>query len=238
MPINVWYTVDNNRKSKGEHMIVFAKYFGFYPLGSDIEYGGLRFMQMEWNEYKKPLCIIGKKNVVSPLFCQAFYVIHARKCIFFAAHEYGLGKYHIFTFSPNTNLKLLKKINGNDYSPPCALIVNKKEQSIKIFGRYVSPRDMNRKCSDSFYSYLKTIEKLDHIEFEFTNNGQDRYYLKIYSGFAYEETDTYIIIASAEKIVFCGECTSKFSYEYEMDINNYIHLKEDVDGKTNEIIFR
>ena len=64
-------------------MFVAVKYFGFYPLGSDVELDGVKIMQEYWNEYNKFIILIGKKNVVSPFMQQVFYVISKDKIVFF-----------------------------------------------------------------------------------------------------------------------------------------------------------
>ena len=47
-------------------MLVKVEYFGFYPLGADIELNNIPIMKLEWNLYKKVALTYGKKNVVSP----------------------------------------------------------------------------------------------------------------------------------------------------------------------------
>ncbi len=91
-------------------MLVKVNYFGFYPLGSDIELNGVKIMKSEWNTYKKPVLLYGKKNIVTPFFAQLFYVLSAENTVFFAAIEYGLGKYHIFTVNERQIKKLCKKL--------------------------------------------------------------------------------------------------------------------------------
>lgn len=49
-------------------MFVAVKYFGFYPLGSDVELNGVKIMQEYWNEYNKFIISIGKKEC-----CESFY---------------------------------------------------------------------------------------------------------------------------------------------------------------------
>lgn len=92
-------------------MFVKAHYFGFYPLGSDIELNGVKIMQLKWNIYKRFVILFGKRNKVSPNFEQLFFVETEGKAIFFAAVEYGLGHYHIFTISDKATKKLSKKIS-------------------------------------------------------------------------------------------------------------------------------
>ena len=55
-------------------MFVKVNYLGFYPLGSDIEINNIKIMQLDWNEYKKPVLIYGKKNVINPFYSKLFYV--------------------------------------------------------------------------------------------------------------------------------------------------------------------
>ena len=91
-------------------MIAKVKYFGFYPLGSDVELNGIKIMQEYWNEYDKFIIPIGKKNVVNPFLKQVFYVVSKDKIVFFVAVEYGLGHYHIFMISDKKSKKLEKKV--------------------------------------------------------------------------------------------------------------------------------
>lgn len=91
-------------------MFVKAKYFGFYPLGADVLLQGTKIMQAVWNAYKPPLIVIGKKNVVSPLFGQMYYVANDNQKVFFVAIEYGLGHYHIFTINEKAQQRLCKRI--------------------------------------------------------------------------------------------------------------------------------
>jgi len=93
---------------------VFAivKYFGFYPLGSDVCYNGLRIMQTNWEEYKHPVFVFGKRHIVNPCFGQVFYAKTDNQIVFFVAIEYGLGYYHIFSLNSRTQQKLFSKVGG------------------------------------------------------------------------------------------------------------------------------
>ena len=97
-------------------MFVKVSYLGFYPLGSDIEINNIKIMQLDWNEYKKPVLIYGKKNVINPFYSQLFYVISKTNIAFFTAHEYGLGHYHIFSVSDKSSDKLSKTIDFTPYT--------------------------------------------------------------------------------------------------------------------------
>ena len=91
-------------------MFATATYFGFYPMGAHIELQGIKIMQTTWTEYNSPTIVIGKKNVVNPLFGQIYYVMNADQIVFFMAIEYGLGHYHIFTISDRAQQRLSKRI--------------------------------------------------------------------------------------------------------------------------------
>ena len=91
-------------------MFVKAEYFGFYPLGSDVLLQGTKIMQTTWSAYKFPVIVVGKKNVVSPLFAQVYYVTNDNQIIFFVAIEYGFGHYHIFTINEKSQQRLSKRI--------------------------------------------------------------------------------------------------------------------------------
>ena len=90
-------------------MFVKVEYFGFYPLGSDVELNNVPIMKAEWNLYKKAAFTYGKKNIVSPFLEQLYYVKCNEGTIFFVAVEYGLGHYHIFRTDEKTNQKLSAK---------------------------------------------------------------------------------------------------------------------------------
>lgn len=89
-------------------MIAAAKYFGFFPLGSDVELNGIRIMQNEWRKYKKPILIVGKKQFISPMYCDVFYAEENGRTVFFAAYEYGIGHYHIYSFKEKYLNKMKK----------------------------------------------------------------------------------------------------------------------------------
>ena len=91
-------------------MLVNVEYFGFYPLGADIELNNIPIMKLEWNLYKKVALTYGKKNVVSPFLAHLYYVKWNGRAVFFVAVEYGLGQYHIFKTDEKTNQKLSLKI--------------------------------------------------------------------------------------------------------------------------------
>ena len=90
-------------------MFVKVEYFGFYPLGSDVELNNVPIMKTEWNLYKKAAFTHGKKNIVSPFLEQLYYVKSNEGPVFFVAVEYGLGHYHIFKTDEKTNQKLSAK---------------------------------------------------------------------------------------------------------------------------------
>lgn len=90
-------------------MLVKVEYFGFYPLGADIELNNIPIMKLEWNSYKKVAFTHGKKNIVSPFLEQLYYVKSNEGSVFFVAVEYGLGHYHIFKTDEKTNQKLSAK---------------------------------------------------------------------------------------------------------------------------------
>ena len=187
-------------------MFVKVRYFGFYPLGSDIELNGVKIMQEYWNEYKGIVIPIGKKNTVSPLGQQVFYVKSNELIIFFIAVEYGLGHYHIFTISERASKKLQHKLNGNKSYNPFAVVINKVGNYVKVYGRIIiGARDQNYKCPDSFFILIDTQFKVDHILYIFTNNGDDRFYLEVYNPEFVETSQNYVLIGKANKIVWKWE---------------------------------
>ena len=91
-------------------MFANVKYFGFYPLGSDVCYNNVKIMQTSWEAYKYPVFVFGKKQTVNPFFGQVFYAKHDNQTVFFVAIEYGQGQYHIFSINDQTQKKLAKRI--------------------------------------------------------------------------------------------------------------------------------
>ena len=91
-------------------MLVNVEYLGFYPLGADIELNNIPIMKAEWSLYKKAAFTYGKKNVVSPVLKDLYYVKWNEDAVFFVAIEYGLGHYHIFKAGEKIYRKLSLKI--------------------------------------------------------------------------------------------------------------------------------
>ena len=132
-------------------MFVKVSYLGFYPLGSDIEINNIKIMQLDWNEYKKPVLIYGKKNVINPFYSQLFYVISKTNIAFFTAYEYGLGHYHVFSVSDKSSDKLSKRIDFTPYTDfndekqlfdKLDLMINnyqKNKKTAKTLGGWESP---------------------------------------------------------------------------------------------------
>ncbi|MDE6661009.1 MAG: hypothetical protein K2J93_04255, partial [Anaeroplasmataceae bacterium] len=74
---------------------------------------------------------------------------------------------------------------------------------------------------DNFYTYKETIHKENYIRFCFTNY-DIRFYLDVYQPNEMEETEEYIHINSAEKIIWASEnCTREFRME-----DNKVVIKE------------
>ncbi len=186
-----------------KNMLVKCKYFGFYPLGSEVEINNIKIMKEYWNEYNKFIIPIGKKNVVSPFMQPLYYIISNGKIIFFVAIEYGLGQYHIFTISHNASKRLKKKIVGKREYKPIAVAINKVSNDVDVYGRKIlGTRDQNYKCSDNFFKVIDTKVYLNYIQYTFTNNGEDRYYLEVYNAELVETSQNYVIIGKASKVVW------------------------------------
>ena len=90
-------------------MFAKVRHFGFYPLGSDICYNGVKIMQLPWKEYRFPAFVFGKKQTVNSFPGQVFYTANDSRTVFFVAVEYGLGHYHIFSINDFTQRKMLRK---------------------------------------------------------------------------------------------------------------------------------
>lgn len=96
-------------------MIVKAKYFGFYPLGNDVDVNGVHIMQREWKVVPGVVFVIGSKKIspgkkVSVFGREIYSVEENGQTVFFTAEEYGIGKYHVFLFNNKVNNKLRNKI--------------------------------------------------------------------------------------------------------------------------------
>ncbi len=184
-------------------MLVKCKYFGFYPLGSEVELEGIKIMKEYWNECNKFIIPIGKRNVVSPFMQQVFYVITNAKIIFFVAIEYGLGHYYIFTISNKASKRLEKKIIEKKVYNSFAVVINKVSNDIDIYGRKIwGARDRNYKCSDNFFKLIDTKINSEYSKYIFTNNGDDRYYLEVYNPELIETSQNYVLIGKASKVVW------------------------------------
>ena len=94
-------------------MIAKVTYFGFFPLGAEVSLCNTNIMQEKWNRCALPVLAIGKKNVVNPMFGEVYYVKNDGHAVFFVAIEYGLGHYHVFTFSEKLQKKLNDKIKNH-----------------------------------------------------------------------------------------------------------------------------
>ena len=90
-------------------MFVKAIYKGYHPLGGDLEIDGIKIMQHEWKELRRPLIFAFGKPVqgISPMFSDVFVAEENQKSVFFLANESGIGKYHIWCFST----KAVEKMN-------------------------------------------------------------------------------------------------------------------------------
>ena len=97
-------------------MFIKVNYLGFYPLGSDVEINGIPFMKLQWHAYKKPVFLYGKKTAIKPFYLQLFYVFSKTDIAFFAAYEYGLGQYHVFTVNEKQSKKLMKHIVSDEFT--------------------------------------------------------------------------------------------------------------------------
>lgn len=208
-------------------MFVVVKYFGFYPLGSDIELNGVKIMQECWNEYDKFIIPIGKKTVVSPFMQQVFYVISKDKIVFFVAIEYGLGYYHIFTISDKKSKILEKKeISKKEYNH-FAVEINKVANGVKVYGRVViGSRDQNYKIADSYFKLIDTKVNVGYTLYVFTNNGEDRFYLEVYNPKLVETSQNYVLIGKATKVVWRWETKEEgFQIVERRMLKNYVENK-------------
>ena len=186
-------------------MIVKAKYFGFYPLGSDVDVNGVHIMQREWKIVSGLVFVIGSKKISDrekvSVFGQKIYSVEETgKTVFFTAVEYGIGKYHVFLFSDKVNKKLRNRPNSNAVHFYIAVLIDKVHSSIKIYGKYVSPRDGNGLIPDAVFHYVKEEKDGEDSIFYFTNTGTDEHRLFVKNPKFLERAENYIIVGKAEKV--------------------------------------
>lgn len=227
-------------------MLVKAKYFGYYPLGSDVDIHGVHIMQREWKIVSGSIFVIGSKKISHrekvSVFGQKVYSVEENgQTVFFTAEEYGIGKYHIFLFSDKVNNKLSNRSNSIAINFSIAVVINKINSSIKIYGKYVSPRDMNGLIPDGFFKYVKEEKVGEDSVFYFTNKGTDEHRLFVKNPKYMERTENYIIIGKAEKVHWESKYyTKEKDFLYTVDYlveNNLVKKQEYIDGKpVNECV--
>ncbi|MGN0814121.1 MAG: hypothetical protein ACI4MH_02680 [Candidatus Coproplasma sp.] len=221
-------------------MIVKAKYFGFYPLGSDVDVNGVHIMQREWKIVSGSAFVIGSKKIsngekVSAVGRKIYSVEENGKTVFFTAKEYGMGKYHIFLFSDRVNNKLSNRSKSIAINFYTAVVINKVDSSVKVYGKYVSPGDMNGLIPDSFFKYVKEEKDGEDSVFYFTNTGIDEHRLFVKNPKSMERTENYIIIGKAEKVRWESKYNTKeeahlYTADYLVE-NNLVKRQEFIDGK-------
>ena len=184
-------------------MFVKVNYFGFYPLGSDIKINNIEIMKSKWNAYKKVAITYGKKNIANPFMQDLFYVVSKEATVFFVAVEWGLGHYHIFVVNEKQSKKLSKSIDKQDsiYNL-MAVHINKAGHSVRVYGRVVSgARDMNFKVDDSIFVLIDTTISENFTRYTFANN-DDKFYLDVYNPSMVDNTELFILIGKADKIIW------------------------------------
>lgn len=221
-------------------MLVKVKYFGYYPLGSDVKINDIEIMKSRWNIYKKPIITYGKKNTASPYSQDLYYVVSKEKVVFFVAVEWGLGHYHIFLTSEKKNKKLSKNIDieTQQYNP-MAVLINKAGSAVRVYGRVVDgPRDMNFKLDDSFFSLIDRKVLDDFTRYTFTNNGNDRFYLDVYNPSMTEHAELFILIGKADKVIWHFNSTEvgEIYKEYVL-LDTYVRLTTQCAGQKEVLYF-
>ena len=221
-------------------MLVKVKYFGYYPLGSDIKINDIEIMKSRWNIYKKPSITYGKKNTASPFLQDLYYVVSKEKAVFFVAVEWGLGHYHIFIVSEKTNKKLSKNIDvENQQYNPMAVHINKAGNAVRVYGRVVSgARDINFKATDSFFTLIDRKVSNDFTRYTFTNDGNDRFYLDVYNPSMTDYAELFILIGKADKVVWHFNSTEDGEiYQEYVLIDTYVKLTRQYAGQKELLYF-
>ena len=89
---------------------MFAKaiYLGYHLLGGALEIDNIKIMQLDWNRLRRPIVWAFGKSIqgANPTFAYTFVAEENGKSVFFLANEYGIGKYHIWSFSDKAVKKL------------------------------------------------------------------------------------------------------------------------------------
>ena len=221
-------------------MLVKVKYFGYYPLGSDIKINDIEIMKSRWNIYKKPSITYGKKNTASPFLQDLYYVVSKDKAVFFVAVEWGLGNYHIFIVSEKKNKRLSKNIDiENQQYNPIAVHINKAGNAVRVYGRVVSgARDMNCKIDDSIFTLIDTTVFDDYNRYTFTNDGDDRFYLDVYNPSMTDHAELFILIGKADRVVWHWKSNNAGEiYQEYVLLDTYVKLTRQYEGQKEVLYF-
>lgn len=138
--------------------LFLVRYLGYFPLGSEVLVDGVQIMMKEWGTVTPTPLVIGRANRNIGVFGNGvFGVVENEKKVFFIALEYGIGKYHVFTFSDRASKKLSKRSikfeNYSSHGTTYPVFVNKKDNTVKIYGRFLFSKDENGHVPDSFVIY-------------------------------------------------------------------------------------
>jgi hypothetical protein len=143
----------------------------------------------------------------------------------------------IFTRNINTNrntkFKWIYNIETNSFVTTkvidhFAVNINKAFSSILVYS--LDPN--GGRPHDNYYKYLKATKTSEYFKYEFSNNGTDRFYLYVYGPKASEETDNYVLIGIAEKIVWESEIEDNNQIKRRLRticlLDNKIDIKEEI----------
>ena len=92
-------------------MIVKVNYLGFFPLGDEATISSVHFLKCPWKSINGLVIPIGKKKVVSPIFCYLFCAVENDEAVFFFAFEYGLAHYHIYIPNDKSKSRLERRFS-------------------------------------------------------------------------------------------------------------------------------
>lgn len=92
-------------------MIVKVNYLGFFPLGDEVTITSVHFLKCPWKSINGLVIPIGKKKVVSPIFCYLCCAVENDEAVFFFAFEYGLAHYHIYVPSEKSKSRLERRFS-------------------------------------------------------------------------------------------------------------------------------
>lgn len=108
-----------------------------------------------------------------------------------------------------------------------AVIVNKTTAIVRIYNQ----DPCGGRLDDNIYKFISENIKEDLIEFIFSNNGSDRFYLKVYNPKFIDSSENYIVISKADKVLWIYDNNLKSIKQEKVFIFDGVNLH--IDGTIN-----